>query len=143
MSSKNVNDPTPNNTNTGKQNCNKWIFFNLGGLDSRDQSRSRLRLSFVSRLTFENREYPSCQDQLFFSWLRFLKLRFFGQDLSLSRYLFRDCRDKSRLSRFIETFEIYQEFSRFLDIIKTFSRLFRDFRLKNIDKLRNLDREMW
>jgi hypothetical protein len=35
----------------------------VGGLDSRDQSRSRSRTSFVSRLTFENRrDYPSCQD---------------------------------------------------------------------------------
>ncbi len=67
----------------------------------------------------------------FFSRLRFLKSRFFGRDLSSSRYIFveifieivktnRDCRDLSRLSRFIE---IYREFSRFLDIIETFSRL--------------------
>ncbi len=87
--------------------CLFW-FYNLGGLDSRDQSRSRLRSSFVSRLTFENRrEYPSCQDQLFF---------FLGRDLSLSRYLsrslrqietvkiYRDCQDLLRLSRFMENF---------------------------------------
>ena len=37
----------------------------LGGLDGRDQSRSRSRTSFVSRLTFENRrDYPSRRDQL-------------------------------------------------------------------------------
>jgi hypothetical protein len=37
----------------------------VGGLDSRDQSRSRT--SIVSWLTFENRrDYPSCQDQLFY-----------------------------------------------------------------------------
>ena len=37
----------------------------LGGLDGRDQSRSRSRTSFVSRLTFENRrDCPSRWDQL-------------------------------------------------------------------------------
>jgi hypothetical protein len=41
------------------------IIIKLGGLDGRDQSRSRSRTSFVSRLTFENRrDYPSHQDQL-------------------------------------------------------------------------------
>ena len=41
----------------------------LGGLDGRDQSRSRSRsrTSFVSRLTFENRrDYPSRRDWHFF-----------------------------------------------------------------------------
>ena len=58
-----------------------WISSNHGGLESWDQSRSRSRSSFMSRLTFENRwEYPSCQDQLFFSRSRFLKLKFFGWD---------------------------------------------------------------
>ncbi len=38
-----------------------------GGLDVRDQSRSRSRMSIVSRLTFENRrDYPSRQDRLLF-----------------------------------------------------------------------------
>jgi hypothetical protein len=36
-----------------------WIFCNPGGLDSWDQSRSRSRTSFVSRLTFLN-----CRDFL-------------------------------------------------------------------------------
>ncbi len=52
-----------------------WVFvlINPGGLDSRDQLRSRSRTSFTSRLTFENRrECPSCWDQLFFSQSRFL-----------------------------------------------------------------------
>ena len=48
----------------------KWFYnrfsyrkTNPGGLDSRDQSRSRT--SIVSRLTFENgRDYPSRRDQL-------------------------------------------------------------------------------
>jgi len=39
--------------------------FKVGGLDSRDQLRSRSRTSFMSILTFENRrECPSCRDQL-------------------------------------------------------------------------------
>jgi hypothetical protein len=50
----------------------KWFYnrfsfrkTNPGGLDSRDQSRSRSRTSIVSRLTFENgRDYPSRRDQL-------------------------------------------------------------------------------
>ncbi len=62
----------------------------------------------------------------FFSRSRFLKSRFFGRDLSSSRYL-------SRSSRQIETVEIYrdfQDFSRIFEIsrhnrdfFKTFSRL--------------------
>ena len=40
----------------------------VGGLDSQDQSRSRSRLSLVSRPTFETcQDYPSCQDWKFFS----------------------------------------------------------------------------
>ena len=36
----------------------------LGGLDVRDQSRSRSRTSIASRLTFENRrDYPSRRDR--------------------------------------------------------------------------------
>ncbi len=38
-----------------------------GGLDSRDQSRSRSRTSIVSRQTFENgRDYPERRDRLLF-----------------------------------------------------------------------------
>ncbi len=58
------------------------------------------RLSITSRLTF-----------------------FFSVEIYLRRDIYQDCRDKSRLLRFIETFKIYQEFSRFLDIIETFLRL--------------------
>ena len=73
----------------------------------------------VSRLTFENRrDYPSRRDQLFF----------FSVEIFQSRLIFvkifieivetnRDYRDKSRLSRFIETF---QDLSRFLDIFERF-----------------------
>ena len=107
----------------------------------------RSRMSIVSRLSFENRrDYPSCWDQcwdqLFFSQSRFLKSRFFGQDLYSSRYL-------SRSPRQIKTVEIYWDFQDLLRIFEiswhyreSFSRLFRDFRLKNLNKLRNLDREM-
>ncbi len=42
-----------------KQVRYKWLFAKVGGLDSRDQSRSRSRMSFVSRLTF-----LKCQDFL-------------------------------------------------------------------------------
>jgi hypothetical protein len=90
--------------------------------------------------TNRDRDRPSCRDLLlktvenihhveinfFFSRLRFLKSRFFGPDLSSSRYL-------SRSSRQIETVEIYQDFqdlSRIFEIsrhnrdfFKTFSRL--------------------
>jgi hypothetical protein len=83
----------------------------------------------VSRLTFENRrDYPSCPDQLFFSPSRFFKSRFLVE-VYLRRDIYQDRRDKSRLSRFIETFKIHREFLRFLDIIETFSTLFLDFRL--------------
>ncbi len=51
----------------------------------------------MSRLTFLN-----CRDQLFFfSWSRFLKLRFFSRDF-----------DASRLSRFVETQSRFVEKSR-------------------------------
>jgi hypothetical protein len=74
-------------------------------------------MSFVSRLTFENRrECPSCRDQLFF----FLGRDFENQDFSIEIYLcrdiYRDCRDKSRLSRQIEIIETFRDLSRFLEI---------------------------
>jgi hypothetical protein len=132
-----------------------WDFVSPGGLDSWDRSRSRSRTSFVSRLTFlKCRDYPSRRDQLFFFSVNIFKIKVFKIEIFWSRFIFveifieivetnRDCWDLSRLLKFIETFEIYREFLRFLDIIKTFSRLFRDFRLKNLDKLKNLDRELW
>ena len=91
----------------------------------------------VSRLSLLLRQ------DYFFSQSRFLKSRFFGQDLYSSRYL-------SRSPRQIKTVEIYWDFQDLLRIFEiswhyreSFSRLFRDFRLKNLNKLRNLDREMW
>ncbi len=52
-----ANNPQDNASNL--KNCKP------GGLDVRDQSRSRSRTSIASRLTFENRrDYPSRRDQL-------------------------------------------------------------------------------
>jgi hypothetical protein len=83
-----------------------------GGPDSRDQSRSRLRFLDLSRSTFEKcRDYPYCQDNIFFSQSRFLKLRLLNWDLASSRFL----SSLSRLSRLIEIFKICRDFSRFLD----------------------------
>ncbi len=62
----------------------------------------------------------------FFSWSRFLKSRFFNQDLSLSRYL-------SRQIKTVEIFEIYQD-------ISTLSRLFevlQDQKSSQIEKSRS------
>ncbi len=85
----------------------KSLKYNPGGLDVRDQSRSRSRTSITSRLTFENgRDYPSRLDQLFFfSRSRFLKSRLFSRDFVASRFL-------SRLSRFVKIVEICQDLSR-------------------------------
>jgi hypothetical protein len=128
------------------------ILYKVGGLDGRDQSRSRSRTSMVSRLTFENcRDYPSCRDQLFFlSRLRFLKLRFFNWDLTLSRYLLRS-------SRYIETIETnrdYWDFLRFIEISWQFWEIFTNRQLWKVTsfhrcllvkwiKSSNLDRDLW
>ena len=120
-----------------------------GGLDTLDQSRSRSRTSFVSRLTFENRrEYPSRRDQLFFFSVKILKIEIFQ-----SRFIFveifieivetnRDCQDFRDLSRLFEIFEICCNFSRFIKISRHYWDFLRYFRIKNLDKLRNLDREI-
>jgi hypothetical protein len=90
-----------------------------GGLDSRDQSRSRSRFLDLSRPTFENRwECPSCRDQLFFPRSRFLKLRLFNWDL-VRQDFYRDRQDKSRLSRLFKIVE-----TSFLKVSR-FSRLLR------------------
>jgi len=69
---------------------NKHHLTKPGGLNSRDQSRSRSRTSLVLRPTFlKCQDYPSRRDRLFFSRSSFSKLRFFNQNLSLSRYLSR------------------------------------------------------
>ncbi len=98
-------------------------YYKLGGLDVRDQSRSRSRTSIALRLTFENgRDYPSRRDRLLF---------YLGRDFSVEIYLrrdiYRDRRDKSRSSRQIESFKIFSrifEISRHdRDFFKTFLRL--------------------
>jgi hypothetical protein len=126
--------------NSRKTDFVEWNIFKFGGLDSRDQSRSRSRTSFVSRLTFfKCRDYPSRRDQLFFSRSRFLKLRFFSQDLSSSRYLSRS----SRQIGTVEIFEICRDFLKFIEISQHYRDFLRYFRIKNLDKLKNLDRELW
>jgi hypothetical protein len=85
----------------------KLHFCKHGGLDSRDQSRSRSRMSFVSRLTFENRrECPSCWDQLFFFSVKIFKIETFQLRLwciEIFVEIVEICRDALRLSRFVET----------------------------------------
>ncbi len=54
------------------------VLSKVGGLYSGDQLRSRSRCLDRLRPTFETcRDYHYCRDQIFFSWLRFLKLRLF------------------------------------------------------------------
>jgi hypothetical protein len=100
----------------------------------------------VSRLTFENRqECPSCRDQLFFSRLRFLKLRLFSRDFDASRFL-------SRLSRRVEIVKIYRDASRLWRFVKRqliFVEKSRHCRgllslkmMKSLDGLRNLDEKI-
>ena len=103
--------------------------------------------------TNRDRDRPSCRDSLlktvenihhvkinfFFSRSRFLKLRFFGRDLSLSRYLSRS----SRQIEIVETNRDFRDLSRIfeisrhnLDIIETFSRL-QAQRSRQIEKSRS------
>jgi hypothetical protein len=98
--------------------CSKSYWHNPGGLDSRDQSRSRT--SFVSRLTFLN-----CRDILFFSRSRFLKSRFFSQDFDASRFL-----------RFVKTQ------SRFVEKSRHCRGLLSLKMMKSLDGLRNLDEKI-
>jgi hypothetical protein len=122
---------------------NKRKISNHGGLDSRDQSRSRSRTSYVSRLTFLNcRDFLDGRDQLFFSRSRFLKSRFFSRDFDASRFLSRlsrhveivkICRDTSRFSRFVETQSRFVETqSRFVEK----SRHCRGLKSRRIEKSR-------
>ncbi len=100
--------------------CFKWSdFIKPGGLDSRDQSRSRSRFLDLSRPTFENcQECPLCWDQLFFS-VEIFKIKIFQ-----SRFIFveifieivkinQNSWDLSRLSRL---FDSYQDFLTFIKI---------------------------
>ncbi len=85
-----------------------------GGLDSRDQSRSRSRTSIVSRLTFENgRDYPSRQDQFFFISVEIFKIETFQSRFRCVKIFIeivetnQDFRDKSRFSRYLKVIEIF------------------------------------
>ncbi len=107
-----------------------------GGLDSHDQSRSRSRFLDLSRPTFETcRDCPYCRDKIIFC---------LGQDFWIKtwpgRDFHQDCRDKSRLLIF---FEICWDFSRFIKISQHYQDFLKDFRLKNVNKLKNLDWEKW
>jgi hypothetical protein len=97
------------------------------GLDSRDRSRSRSRMSFASRLTFfKCQDLLDSWDRIFFSRSRFLKSRLFQSRLGRVEIFveivktYWDCRD---LSRFVETQRVFSRFvktQRFLDILETF-----------------------
>ncbi len=91
------------------------IYFKHGGLDSRDQLRSRSRMSFVSRLTFENRrECPSCRHQLFFFLVEIFKIETFQSRLGCVKInietveIFEICQDFQDL---LSLFEIYRDIS--------------------------------
>jgi hypothetical protein len=69
----------------------------------------------------------------------FLKLRLLNWDLARSRF-------SSRLSRYIEAVEIFEicwDFSRFIKISQHYRDFLRYFWIKNLDKLRNLNQEIW
>jgi hypothetical protein len=81
----------------------------------------------------------------------FISVEIFKFEIFRSRFIFveifieivetnRDCRDKSRSSRQIETFKIYQEFLRFLDIIKTF--FFKTFSRLQAQKSRQIEKSL-
>ncbi len=99
--------------------CNYYIFilrvfYKPGGLDSRDQSRSRSGFLDLSRPTFKNcRECPSYRDQLFFSSVKIFKIETFQSRLGCVE-INRDCQDFWDL---LILFDIYWE-------ISTLSRLF-------------------
>jgi hypothetical protein len=86
-------------------------FFKPGGLDSRDQTRSRSRMSLVSRPTFENsQDCPLCRDTIFFFLVEIFKIETFESRLicvNIFIQIVKINRDFSRLSRFVE---IYQHF---------------------------------
>ncbi len=110
-----------------------------GGLNSQDQSRSRLQTSLVSRPTFlkcrdflDGQDLLDGQDQLFFSWLRFLKLRLFCRDFDASRFL-------SRLLRRVKIVEICRDAVEICWEILTLSRPFEsesDEKSRQIEKSR-------
>jgi len=96
----------------------------LGGLNSQDQSRSRRLICqnhfFINLSRFS---WVSRQD-LFLSWSRFLKSRLFQLRLGRVEIVLTN----GDLSRFIKISWHYQDF-------------LRNFRLKNLDKLRTLNQD--
>ena len=68
------------------------------------------------------------------SQLRFFEWRIFDQDFAASRFLL-------RLSRQFEIFEICRDFLRFIKRSQHYPDFLRGFKLKNLDKLRNLGQE--
>jgi hypothetical protein len=121
------------------------IIFNLGGLDSRDQSRSRSRTSFVSRLTFlKCQNYPSHRDQLFFFSVEIFEIEIFQ-----SRFIFveifiemvetnRDCQDFQDLSRLFEIYRDISTLSRLFEVLQDQkSRQVKKSRSRNVIKLTN------
>ncbi len=120
----------------------------VGGLDSRDQSRSRT--SIVSRLTFENRrDYPSCWDQLFFISVEIFKIEIFQSRLWRVEIFVeivetrRDCRD---LLRRVEIFKMQSRFvktlSRFVEKSQHCRGLLSLKMMKSLDELRNLNKKI-
>ncbi len=79
---------------TKKQGKRCWKT-KVGGLDSQDQSRSRSRTSFVSRLTFLNcQDFLDGWDQLFFFLVKIFKIEIFQSRLTFWRCRdFLNCRD--------------------------------------------------
>jgi hypothetical protein len=87
------------------------LIIKVGGLDSRDQSRSRT--SYVSRRTFLNcRDFLDGRDQLFFFSVEIFKIEIFQSRLWRVEIFVeivetrRDCQD---LSRHVEIFEICRD----------------------------------
>ncbi len=79
------------------------------------------------RLTFENRrEYPSRRDQLFFFSVEIFKIEIFW-----SRFIF-----VKIFIEIVETNQDFRDFSRFLYIIETFSRL-------QAQKSRQIEKSWW
>ncbi len=97
---------------------------NHGGLDSRDQSRSRT--SFVSRPVFKTcQDFLDGRDRLLF----YLGRDFYNRDFLVETWLCRDfrqdCRDKSRLSRFLRFVKTFRDLSRYRHY-RDFLRYFRE-----------------
>ncbi len=116
----------------------------VGGLDGRDQSKSRTSIVLKTVEIILHVEI-----NFFLSRSRFIKSRFFNRDLTLSRYLLRS-------SRYIETIKTnrdYQDFLRFIKISQHFWEIFTNRQLWKVTsfhrcllkwiKSSNLDRDLW